>query len=59
MEKFSCFNWKGKVNIKSPQRILWMIQNWIFKEDGSTQFEQVFFGKEIVKTDRGCFVITR
>jgi hypothetical protein len=57
MEKFAQFPWKGKANIQQPDRIFWVIQNWEFVEkDGNSFYEQVFFGKEIVKTDRGSLL---
>jgi len=54
MERFSVYPWKGKCSVSAPDRIFWLIQNWdIIESDGSTILEQVFFGKEIVKTPRG------
>lgn len=54
MENFSVFSWKGKVNIQKPDRIFWMIQNWeLVEKEGNPFYEQIFFGKEIVKTSRG------
>lgn len=52
MEKFSQYPWKGKACIKEPDRVFWLIQNWKFVEkDGSSFYDQVFFGKEIVKSN--------
>lgn len=54
MEKFNGYKFNGKCNLQDPQRIFWLIQNWDFVEkDGSSICEQVFFGREIVTTNRG------
>lgn len=43
--------------MKNPQRVFWLIQNWEFVEkDGSSFYEQVFFGKEIVFSGKGKFL---
>jgi len=55
-EKFSRFPWKGKANIKEPQRVFWLIHGWQFVEhNGSSFLEQVYFGKEVVQTPLGGF----
>jgi hypothetical protein len=54
MEKFGTFTWKGKCNVHQPDRIFWVIQNWeLLEKQGTAHYEQIFFGKEIVKTSRG------
>ena len=54
IQRFDKYPFKGKCAVKNPERTFWLIQSWQFVDkDGSSWLEQVFFGKEVVKTPKG------
>lgn len=51
IEKFKFIKFKGKVDLKTPQEKLWIIENYD-KEDNLNP-KKIYFGREIIKRPKG------